>query len=89
MGPHENVEVMLRAFQAFEQGGFEAAAAFMHDDFEMSQLPGRNDSEQQRAPSRIWAHAPVISTERVTSGGPSSWQSQATVRQARVGLIHP
>jgi hypothetical protein len=25
MGPHENVELMLRAFQAFEQGGFEAS----------------------------------------------------------------
>jgi uncharacterized protein len=34
-----NVEVVRRAFEAFESGGFDAIAAFIHRDFEMEQMP--------------------------------------------------
>jgi ketosteroid isomerase-like protein len=40
MASTENAEIVSRAFQAAENGGFEAAAAFMHEDFEMTQIPG-------------------------------------------------
>jgi ketosteroid isomerase-like protein len=36
----ENVEIVRRAFEAFEQRGFKAAGEFFHEDFQMSQLPG-------------------------------------------------
>jgi ketosteroid isomerase-like protein len=36
----ENVEIVRRAFEAFEQRGFEAAGEFFHEDFQMRQLPG-------------------------------------------------
>jgi ketosteroid isomerase-like protein len=48
--PSENVELVRRCFQAFEQGGFEASAAFVTDDFHMSQLPGWPDASSYRGP---------------------------------------
>jgi uncharacterized protein len=38
--PSENVEIVKRAFAAFDQGGVEALLAFIHEDFEASTPPG-------------------------------------------------
>jgi len=35
----ENVEIIRRAFQDAESGGFEAVAPLVHEDFEMNQIP--------------------------------------------------
>jgi ketosteroid isomerase-like protein len=35
----ENVEVVRRFLEAYEQGGIEAVRTFVHRDFEMAQFP--------------------------------------------------
>jgi uncharacterized protein len=39
-----NVEVVRRAFDAFESGGFDATAEFTHPDFQMEQMPMHPES---------------------------------------------
>ena len=38
--PDENVEIVKRGFEAFDQGGVEALLEFIHEDFEASTPPG-------------------------------------------------
>jgi ketosteroid isomerase-like protein len=38
--PSENVEIVKRGFEAFDQGGVEALLEFVHEDFEASTPPG-------------------------------------------------
>jgi ketosteroid isomerase-like protein len=38
--PGENVEIVKRAFEAFEQGGVEGLLEFIHEDFEGTTPPG-------------------------------------------------
>jgi ketosteroid isomerase-like protein len=40
MTSSENIEIVRRIYQAVESGGLDAGAAFVHEDFEMTQLPG-------------------------------------------------
>jgi ketosteroid isomerase-like protein len=37
--PAENVDLVRRLFEAVAEGGFGAGGAFLHPDFEMTQLP--------------------------------------------------
>jgi ketosteroid isomerase-like protein len=38
--PAENVEIVKRGFEAFDQGGVEALLEFVHEDFEATTPPG-------------------------------------------------
>ncbi len=39
MASSENIEIVRLAFKAGKDDGLEAAAASMHEDFEMTQIP--------------------------------------------------
>jgi ketosteroid isomerase-like protein len=53
MTSSENVEIVRRIHQAVESGGLDAGAAFVHEDFEMTQLPEQPDA----ASCRGWEEA--------------------------------